>query len=419
MSIPVFIRNPDGTAWEGRIAYKWSSVRKSKLELGFNETAAPTIDDAYQLFGVCSTLHISSSQHSLIGQLDKVYRFLYGHTLKELMEVQEEGSYSAPGTYFYEPQEWTTQTVRNMDWGEFCFAYYTFLCSDNNFESKAWGVLGFILNTLRNSPYFLKEILSKHGKDADEVACFDFWETVCTSLQTKSLAWLSEATCYTAFHAMISVRPLFSVEKYKQFERKCFEVFDEIARRRIDEACQKAYTVYELSSFNIELLFFYKDYFAQSASSKETERYVMNAAFTLLHTKGDKVAAGENALAADTIYEAALKYAQTEDDKKLIASKRNKISAAVAVAREAQQKAQQEYEKKWEKKKRKDKAKGLAAKVLVIIFLISVVTTVLFGALTLFAALMPFSKIAFVVSLCIMVPFLIILGVAAIQDKRK
>ena len=419
MSIPVFIRNPDGTAWEGRIAYNWSSLRKNDLTLGFGENAAPSIVDAYRLYGVCPALRVPSAQPSVIEQLDKVYRFLYGHTLKELMEVKEKGSYSIPEEYFHEPQEWTAQAVRNMDWGAFCLAYYTFLCSNNDFRSKAWGVLDFILDTLRNAPNLLKEILSKHGKDSDEAACFVFWETVCAGLQTKILGWLSEATCYTAFHATISVRPLFSAEKYEQFERECFEVLDEIAMRRMDEACQKAYTVYELSSFNIELLFFYKDYFAQSASSKETERYVMNAAFTLLHTKGDKVAAGENALAADTIYEAALKYAQTEDDKKLIASKRNKISAAVAVAREAQQKAQQEYEKKWEKKKRKDKAKDLAAKVLVIIFLISVVTTVLFGALTLFAALMPFSKIAFVVSLCIMVPFLIILGVAAIQDRRK
>lgn len=141
MSIPVFIRNPDGTAWEGRIAYKWSSLRKSKLMLDFGEDIMPPIEDIYQLYGVCPTLYISPTKFSDIENLDPVYRFLYGYSLEELMEIKEKESYSMPGTYINEPQEWTVLTVMSMDWDAFCLAYYTFLCSNNDFKSNAWEAL--------------------------------------------------------------------------------------------------------------------------------------------------------------------------------------------------------------------------------------------------------------------------------------
>lgn len=419
MSIPVFIRNPDGTAWEGRIAYRWSSVRDSKLSVNFGETPMPSVEDAYALYGVCPALHISPNQISNIGKLDPVYKFLYGHTLKELMEVQEEETYSMPGKYIYEPQEWTKQMVASMNWDSFCLAYYTFLCSKNNFESKAWEVLGFILNTLRSSPNILSSLLSKAGRQSDSVSCSDFWEIVCDGLQSRTLDYLHEKTCYTAFHTMTTVHPLFSNERYKLLESECMAFFDEIARARINEACQKTYTVRELLNLNIELLFFYKDYFEYSSVTSKTKQYVTNAVFTLLHTKGDKIATAGEMLGADAVYEAALKYAQTDVDRSLISNKRNKIASSVSVAKAEQEKVQREQEKKRETQRRKDKTTDKLAKVLAIVFLISVVTTVLFGLLMLFGVFKAFSKISLIVSLCIMVPFLIILAVVAIQDKRK
>lgn len=417
MSIPVFIRNPDGTAWEGRIAYKWSSVRESKLSVNLGENSVSSVEDAYALYGVCSALHISQSSN--FGKLDPVYNFIYGHTLEKLMEVQEEETYSLPGKYMYEPQEWTTQMVSSMNWDSFCLAYYTFLCSKNDFESKAWGVLGFILNTLKNSPIVLSSLLEKAGRPSDELSCSDFWETVCDGLQSRTLDYLHEKTCYTAFHAMTTVRPLFSSKRYKTLESECLEFLDEIAKARIDEACKKTYTVRELLNLNIDLLFFYKDYFALSSATKKLEQYVTNAVFTLLHTKGDKIAAAGEMLGADAVFETALKYAQTEAEKDLVLSKRNKIATAVSVAKAEQEKVKREQEKKREKERRKDKATDNIAKILAIVFLVSVVTTVLFGILTLLGVFEAFSKVAFIVSLCIMVPFLIILAVVAIQDKKK
>ena len=419
MSIPVFIRNPDGTAWEGRIAYRWSSVRESKLSVNLGENSTSSVEDAYALYGVCSALHVSQSQLSNFGKLDPVYNFLYGHTLKKLMEVQEEETYSMPGKYIYEPQEWTTQMVSSINWDSFCLAYYTFLSSKNDFESKAWEVLGFILNTLKNSPNILSSLLSKAGRRSDEESCSDFWETVCDGLQSRTLDYLHEKTCYTAFHTMTTIRPLFSNERYRVLESECLEVLDRIARERIDEACQKTYTVGELLNLNIDLLFFYKDYFASSSATSQTKQYVTQAVFTLLHTKGDIIAAAGEMLGADAIYEAALKYVQSEADRNLISSKRNKIAASVSVAKAEQEKVQREQEKKREKERRKDKATDKIAKILAIVFLVSVVTTVLFGLLTLLGVFEAFSKVVLIVSLCIMVPFLIILAVVSIQDKRK
>ena len=419
MSIPVFIRNPDGTAWEGRIAYRWSSVRESKLSVNLGENSTSSVEDAYALYGVCSALHVSQSQSSNFGKLDPVYNFLYGHTLKKLMEVQEEETYSMPGKYIFEPKEWTTQMVSSMNWDSFCLAYYTFLCSKNDFESKAWEVLGFILNTLKNSPNILSSLLSKAERPSDELSCSDFWETVCDGLQSRTLDYLHEKTCYTAFHTMTTVRSLFSGERYRVLESECLEFFDEIAKARIDEACQKTYTVRELLNLNIDLLFFYKDYFTSFSAASQTKQYVTKAVFALLHTKGDKIAAAGEMLGADAVYESALKYAQTDAERTLVSDKRNKIASSVSVAKAEQEKVQREQEKKREKERRKDKATDKIAKILAIVFLISVVTTVLFGLLTLLGVFEAFSKVVLIVSLCIMVPFLIILAVVAIQDKRK
>ena len=120
--------------------------------------------------------------------------------------------------------------------------------------------------------------------------------------------------------------------------------------------------------------------------------------------------AGENMLGADAVYEAALKFAQTDSDRELISNKRNKIASAVSVARADQ-------ERKQEKERRKDRARDILGKALDIVFLISVATTVLFGLLTLLGISKAFSKTAFLVSLCVMVPFLIIFTIFAIQDR--
>ena len=80
-------------------------------------------------------------------------------------------------------------------------------------------------------------------------------------------------------------------------------------------------------------------------------------------------------LGADAVYEAALKFAQTDSDRELISNKRNKIASAVSVARADQ-------ERKQEKERRKDRARDILGKALEIVFLISVATAVLFGLLT-------------------------------------
>ena len=328
-----------------------------------------------------------------------------------MIEVQDE-TYSTPGKYIYEPHDWTTQMVASMNWDSFCLAYYTFLCSKNDFESKAWEVLDFILNTLKSYPDILPSLLSKAGRPSDTISCSDFWDTICEGLQLRTLDYLHEKTCYTAFYTMTRIRPLFSSEKYKALESKCLEFLDEIARARIDEACQRTYTVRELLNLNIDLLFFYKDYFELSSATSNTNQYVTNAVFTLLHTKGDKIVEFGDVLGADAVYAEALKYAQTDEDVKLILTKRDKIDALVSNAKA-------EQEKKRKKEHRKDKAIETIAKSLVIVFLISVVTAVLFGLLTLFGIFEPFSKISLIISLCIMASFLIFLAVMAIQDVRK
>lgn len=67
----------------------------------------------------------------------------------------------------------------------------------------------------------------------------------------------------------------------------------------------------------------------------------------------------------------------------------------------------------------KERVKNTVVKLLIIIFIISIVTTVLFGLLTLLGVFKAFSKIALIVSLCIMVPFLIVIAVEGIKESSR
>ena len=406
------VRNPNGTGWEGRINYDLSSLRKSKLIFNFHEITMPSIEDIYQLYGVCSALHIDPTKFTMVGKLEPLYIFLYGMPLYELMNTKENDSFLSIETWINEPKEWTSQMVMSMDWDLFCLAYYTFLCSNNDFHSNVWRALSSILKILKSEPMILSSVLLKCGRDSDSISSSDFWETIYDGVQVKIIAWLHENSCYTAYHSLEAVQSLLSSDRYQSLEHECCEYFDEIARERIAAACNNTYTVNELMSFDIETLFFYKDYFSLSASFKETKKHVLNSAFTHLHTKGNKVFAGGNALGADAVYEAALKYAQTDSDRNLISSKRNKISAPVAVAKEAQMQVNHEIERKRAKAERKNKARDLLTMILAVIFIVSVLSTVLFGLLALFGVFRTFSTTTFIVSICVMVPFLIIFAVA-------
>ena len=146
----------------------------------------------------------------------------------------------------------------------------------------------------------------------------------------------------------------------------------------------------------------------------DTEQYVTNGAFTLLQRMGDKIVAAGEILGADAVYETALKYAQSEAERNLISSKRSVIASRVSILKK--------------KKRRKEKFEQLKAnvsdifesvfeKALIVLFIISVLATPLFGVLTLLGLFTAFSKVAFIVSLCILSLFLIMFAIVAIQDK--
>ena len=415
----MFIRNPDGTGWKGHVTYNWHSVRKNNLSLNPKENIVPPINMIYQLYGVCPALEVSE-QLTNMHSLEPVYRFLYGHSIEELMEEKKSntGYYD---NYVCEPKEWTQQMVMAMDWKMFCLSYYSFLCSNNDFNSNAWRVLEYILTTLKKTPAILTSLLTINGIGSDLDSCAEFWETIYDGLQTKVLSWLSEDACYTAFRSMRSVKCIFSKERYAQLENECCTLFDELAKKRIDEAHNKEYSIRELLLFDIETIFFYEEYFEIIADDKNTRHYVTASAFKLLHTLADQVVASGNFISADEIYEKTLKFAQSDSDRELIQNKRNEIAQSVAVAKKAQEEERREHERKreieQEEIRRKNKATDFCVKIFIMIFLGSIISTILFGILSLFGILGIFSKTIFFASLSIMVLFIIMIVILIVKEK--
>ena len=416
MSLPVFIRKDNGTAWEGRIAYNWHAKRESYYELKESNIDASNIEEIYLKYSVCPALRIKPSLLSESERLDLVYRFLYGHTLKELMITKGMQDFSLPGDYYYEPEKWTAQRVEEMDWDFFCLAYYSFLSSNTDYDGP-WSALKSILVVLNESPSILRFLLAKHGREFNPSACSDFWESVCDGLTIRALPFFCEEKCYKAFQSMRTFHGIFTPERYEPFKRKCVTLLEEIARSRIDKACEEKYTATELSNFNIEKLFFYEEYFAALPELVETKQYVLNKAFTMMHLKGDMFAADGNVLGADSIYNAALKYAQAEEDHALISSKRDIIATAVFAAKSERERERLERERERlerereqeKEKQRKEKLNKLQTAMAVITFFCAIVA-VLFGILSIAGAWRPYSIITLVVFLCLTILGFIVFG---------
>lgn len=407
MSFAVFLRNSDGSAWEGRMYYDWKSLRMSNYEIKLFDTSEKDIDKIYASYGTCSALKIKHKDFLTTENIDDVYRFLYGYSFKEFMQTVKSESAFYDETWKYSPKEWKTENVETMDWDMFCLSYYVFLSSANDFDSQMWKVLEFILKELKNNPTFLSSLLLASDRSYDKDSCNDFWEAIYIGLEAQAMGLLHETSCYKSFQVLSVIIDLYSENKYQNLKNNCCILYDEIAKKRIDEACSKTYTIDELLDFNIELLFFYEEYFKLNYN-RDTQKYVFNQVFTLLHTKADKVVISGKNLAGDKIYENALKFAQTDEDRYIISIKRDDISKEVSKMKKKQNNA-----------RLKDKASDIIGQVLAYAFVISLLAFVIFGVLTLLGVFKTVSKVIFIVSLCVLIPTAIVAGIGAIQEKMQ
>lgn len=417
-----FERMDDGTGFYGDICWNWKNVIENRLRFQLTNVDRLSVEEVYQLFGVCTALEISPEKSSLFGTLEPLYEFLYGNPIETFLIDDQENSPVSAYLFTQKPQKWTQSMVESIDWELFCLSYYTFLYSKSDFRSQIWDAIESILLVLQENPALLTYILTKYGRNSD-LSDRDFWETIYDSLYKKVIYQLDEKRCYNDFRCLKRAEAILPAFMYQTLERECCEFFDEIARERIQRAFyEKSYTVGELVNFNIEKLFFYEEYFALPSSCAETKEYVLNIVYTFLFLFAYKMLATNDLIGADDVFTAALKYAQTDSEKQDIIQKRSEIAQAVNEARmtEARRQAVAELEWKKEHKKqnRKDKAEEFFVKFLVAVFLISIPTTILFGILTL-VGVFSFSKIVFLVSGIIMLLFILALLIQEIKDRRR
>lgn len=415
MSVEVFIRKPDGTAWEGRINYNFSAKREDDLQLKFESDANPSIDKIYQSYGVSSALELTSSQLPNLCNLAQVYRFLYGYTLSELMEVDESKTDRYYKSWLNEPQKWTKPIVLAMDWDLFCLSYYTLLCTCNSFKSEPWKVLLDILQMMKHDPKILPAILMQCGRTYDNTACAEFWGTIYSGLCTKALYWLKEQTCYTAYEALSQVRGILPDDRYQELESKCCTFWADIAQKRIDEEITKPHTVKKLANFDGELVFFYKEYFALTSTNENEKQYVLNTIYNFLSAIGDKIFATGDVLGADSVYEAALKFSQSNEENIAIIRKRNSIVSQVETAKRAKEKKQ---EKQRKKERRKDRFEEVAAIVILVAVAICVLLLVVFGIFALLGIFEALAKTVLKIALVVIVVFVIFMVTMNALDKK-
>jgi len=418
----MFNRMDDGTGFYGSISWAWDRVIEDGLRFQLSDTDMPSIEEVYQLFGVCTALQVSPGKSSLFGTLEPLYEFLYGQPIETFLLNDRDKSPIMAYMSADKPQEWTQAMVESMDWELFCLSYYTFLYSKSDFCSQIWDALESILGILQENPALVTYLLTKNGRNS-ELAVLDFWETIYDGLYKKVIFQLDEKRCYKDFRCLKKVESILPEFVYQPLERECCAFFDEIARNRIDTAFyENSYTVRELVSFNIEELFFYEEYLSLSSSCAETKEYVLTTVYSFLVIIAYKMIRTDDLIGADDVFTAALKYAQTTSEKEAITEKRSEIAQGVNEARMAEARRQAiaglEWKKEREKQERRDKATDVFVKILLAVFLISIPTTIVFGILTL-VRVFSFSKIVFLVSGCIMMLFIIALVIQEIKDRRR
>ena len=418
MSVEVFIRRSDGTAWKGRIAYNFTAKREDDLKLKFEGSTIPSVDKIYQSYGVSSALEIDPSQLSNLGDLNLVYKFLYGYTLSELMKVDESKSVSYYKTWLNEPQEWIKPLVLSMNWDLFCLSYHTLLCTCNSFASEPWKVMLNILQIMKHDPKILPAILLQCDRTYDNTACAEFWENIYKGLCAKTLYWLNETTCYTAYEALSRIHSILSDDRYQDLEEKCCTFWAGIACKRIDEEISKTHTVKELVSFDGELVFFYKEYFALSSTDESIKKHVLNTTYTFLLAIGDKIFDAGDALGADSVYEAALRFSQNNDENIAIIHKRNKISPSVAAARSAKEKEEFRNKKQQQKEHCNDRFAEIAARVILIAVAICVLLLIIFGVFALLGIFEALAKIVLKIVLAVIGVFVIFMIIMNSLDKK-
>ena len=428
------IRNPNGTGYYGHIDYIWTSVWEKSLRFKFVDDVIPPIEQVYQRYGVCSALMVRPERISDYGQLDHCYDYLYGVKIEDILKYIDEttgykgakrlaelrnGSYSSvlDEPIKVEPQEWTPKMIESMDWDMFCISYYTFLASENDFHSDAWKALSSILRIL-SSNQLLSSLLEKSGR-YDESSISDFWSTIRNGLYEKVFLDLNESTCYTALNSLLMLKSFFSKGAYQPLEHRCCDFFDKIARDRIDAACSKTYTVRELSVFDVEVLFFYKDYFELSSAHQETKEYVYKSVFNLLCKKGDLILETHDLIGADDVYTNAIKYALSAKEKDEIINKRSDIAPLVNIAREkdAHDRALLALQREKESESRKRREKIIVA-FLAITLVVSLLSTIIFGVLTLLGKY-SFTKLALLLSGGVLLVVVIVIILDYIIDRIR
>lgn len=416
MSIEMFIRKPDGTAWEGRIILDWESVREHQFSLEFSAESLLYVESAMQEYGTCQALNVKANHIPTKNPLTTVYRFLYGFSFEELME-KESPKYHHCISWINKPKEWTIQEVKQMNWNHFCLAYYSFLYSPKDFKSKAWETMAFVLKTLKDDSEILCTLLSNADRECNETAQEDFWETVYNGLVNKILGWLSDESCYTSFYAMTCVRNLLSPERYRKLEHRVYEALNKIVLERINELHENTYTVKELINFTGELTFFFKEYFEASDLSRKNKKYFTSSVFKLLTDKADKILLCGDLIGADDVYEAALKFAENDADYGLIYRKRTEISKEVANLRTEKEKNRLKDEQKRIKAERKERVTDIIVHVCVGLLIVAVLCIIVFGLFSMFNIFNPFSKTIALISLGIVAFFSI--GIFISERKRK
>lgn len=212
---------------------------------------------------------------SLISDIDKIYKFLYGYTEKELENLIA----TKPSHASLEIKQ--HDNITSTDFEMVFSAFLVFVNSKCSFKSEYWNALKKLLTLVNMQNFsFWEQVALNKNVNADILLKW-FNNFVFFELSKRLELYLNEESCYTCYIILCEIRDVLLPFQYDIIEEKCCELFDQIALKRINTNTEGSFKYGELETFSVDVFFFYTEYFKLKHSNPKTKLYVYERAFEI------------------------------------------------------------------------------------------------------------------------------------------
>lgn len=328
-----------------------------------------------------------------INNKDSIYKMLYGYDEKELYDFFKNK------TNKMKPKNWTKDELLRISMDDFLSAFLSFIYSNFTFKDEPWEYFKKIIIELNSQDLDFWKRVSFGKKVSPKIYQEQFYEFILLEISKDVKKYLNEEQCYNCYLYLIAIKDIIKKDEYIKLEKECCVFFDKLALQRINGASYRSFNINELSCYDIEVFFFYEEYFNLESANLKTKEFIYGKAYDLHLDLINKVIKNKHYAVAEHLLNNADKYALTIQQKNTINKLKNSIKQKVYWCKKIN-----EIKEKWSQNACDILGVGFIIFILLSVLLLILLIIGIFVSKTLFA----FSWKAFLVSLVFLITDVII-----------